>query len=70
LNAAALRCGIVDRVMVFVAPLLFGGHGGKGIFAGAGVERLDEATTLGAIQVRRFGDDTLIEGEVQSCSPA
>jgi len=56
--------------MIFVAPLLFGGHGGKGIFAGAGVERLSEATTLTEIRVRRFGDDTLIEGEVPPCSPA
>ena len=69
LNAAALRCGIVDRAMIFVAPLLLGGHGGKGIFAGTGVERLCEATSLTEIRVRRFGDDTLIEGEVQPCSP-
>ena len=70
LNAAALHSGIVDRMMIFVAPLLLGGHGGKGIFAGSGVERLCEATALTEIRIRRFGDDTLIEGEVQPCSPA
>ncbi|BCR04764.1 riboflavin biosynthesis protein RibD [Desulfuromonas versatilis] len=69
LNAAALEAGLVDRVMLFVAPKLLGGFGGKGIFAGAGVERLAEARLLEDLRVTRFGDDILVEGEVRPCSP-
>lgn len=70
LNASALKAGIIDRVMIFVAPLLIGGGEAPGIFAGRGVERLAEALRLSEIKVRRYGDDTLIEGEVRRCSPA
>lgn len=69
LNAAVLEAALVDRVMVFVAPMLIGGEGGKGIFAGHGVERLADAVCLTDIRVSRFGDDTLIEGEVETCLP-
>jgi diaminohydroxyphosphoribosylaminopyrimidine deaminase/5-amino-6-(5-phosphoribosylamino)uracil reductase len=70
LNAAALRAGVIDRVMVFVAPLLLGGADAPGIFAGSGVERLSEALRLTDVETSRYGDDTLIEGEVARCSPA
>jgi diaminohydroxyphosphoribosylaminopyrimidine deaminase/5-amino-6-(5-phosphoribosylamino)uracil reductase len=70
LNAAALQAGIVDRVLLFFAPLLLGGSQGPGLFAGAGVERLSDAVRLDDVRVGRCGDDTLIEGEVRRCSPA
>lgn len=70
LNAAALSAGIVDRVMVFVAPLLLGGNDGVALFDGPGVLRISEARRLGDVRVTRFGDDILIEGEVLPCSPA
>lgn len=70
LNAAALRAGLIDRVMIFIAPLLLGSGEAPGVFAGRGPERLADALKLSDIQVRRFGDDTLIEGEVRGCSPA
>ncbi len=69
LNAGALAADIVDRVMIFVAPKLLGGFGGKGIFAGCGVATLAEARELEDVLVTRFGDDILIEGEVKRCSP-
>ncbi len=70
LNAAFLRAGLVDRMMVFVAPKVIGGSGGYGIFAGQGVARLADAVELEEIRVSRFGDDVLIEGEVKRCLPA
>lgn len=70
LNAAFLKAGLVDRMMVFVAPKVIGGSGGPGIFAGAGVACLADAVGLEEIRVSRFGDDVLIEGEVKRCLPA
>ncbi len=70
LNNAMLQAGLIDRVMVFVAPKLVGGDDGFGIFAGAGVRCLGEALTLADVRSCRFDDDILIEGEVVRCSPA
>jgi diaminohydroxyphosphoribosylaminopyrimidine deaminase / 5-amino-6-(5-phosphoribosylamino)uracil reductase len=69
LNASALRSGLIDRVMIFIAPLLLGSGEAPGIFAGRGPERLAEALKLTGVRVRQFADDTLIEGEVCQCSP-
>ncbi len=70
LNAAALQAGIVDRLMIFYAPLLLGGSQGTGLFAGPGVDRLADAVRLDDVRTTRYGDDTLIEAEVRRCSPA
>ncbi len=70
LNAAFLKAGLIDRVMVFVAPKIIGGSSGYGIFAGEGVARLADALPLHDIRFRQFGDDVLIEGEVRRCLPA
>lgn len=69
LNGAFWRAGLVNRVMMFVTPKIVGGDDGKGVFAGPGVLTMDGATVLHDVRVRRFGDDTLIEGEVGGCSP-
>ncbi len=69
LNTGFFEAGLIDRMLVFVAPKLLGGCGGFGIFAGQGVSRLADALPLGEIRIQRFGDDVLIEGEVQRCSP-
>ncbi|TFH64371.1 MAG: bifunctional diaminohydroxyphosphoribosylaminopyrimidine deaminase/5-amino-6-(5-phosphoribosylamino)uracil reductase RibD, partial [Candidatus Zixiibacteriota bacterium] len=68
LNSAALRAGIVDRVMFFLAPLVLGGRG-TGVFFGTGVDFLGDAIRLSPIHLARIGDDIVIEGEViRSCS--
>jgi diaminohydroxyphosphoribosylaminopyrimidine deaminase / 5-amino-6-(5-phosphoribosylamino)uracil reductase len=69
LNASALHAGMVDRLMVYVAPKLVGGDG-LGMFSGKGVEQMTDAVALTEISTTMFGDDVLIEGEVQRCSPA
>ncbi len=68
LNAAMLRAGLVQRAMIFVAPLLLGGAG-KGIFAGEGVSRLAQALRLRDLRFQPFEGDLLIEGEVEGCLP-
>ncbi|NJC88819.1 MAG: bifunctional diaminohydroxyphosphoribosylaminopyrimidine deaminase/5-amino-6-(5-phosphoribosylamino)uracil reductase RibD [Desulfuromonas sp.] len=69
LTGALLRAELVDRVRLFVAPLLLGGSNGKPLFAGNGVVRLADALRLNGLQVSRVGEDLLLEGEVVSCSP-
>lgn len=70
LSSSLLQAGLIDRVMIFVAPVLIGGNDGKGLFAGRGAARIADALRLSDICVSRFGDDILIEGDVGKCSPA
>lgn len=64
LNDGALRAGIVKRLMVFVAPRLFGGESSKTPIAGIGVETPSEAVMLQLLDVRNKGGDLLLEYEV------
>jgi diaminohydroxyphosphoribosylaminopyrimidine deaminase/5-amino-6-(5-phosphoribosylamino)uracil reductase len=62
LAGEAMRLGLIDKYMLFYAPKLVGGGDGLGLFAGKGVERMDEARKLNDISITRFGDDWLVEG--------
>jgi diaminohydroxyphosphoribosylaminopyrimidine deaminase/5-amino-6-(5-phosphoribosylamino)uracil reductase len=62
LNAAALAAGIVDHCLLFLAPVLIGGHAAPGLLAGGGVDRLAQAPRLREVAVERLGDDLLISG--------
>lgn len=63
LNAAFLEAGLVDRVLVFVAPILLGGREAPSPLGGAG-RTLKEAFRLSSITARPLGEDLLIEGNI------
>lgn len=69
LNQSLLGAGLVDRVMVFIAPKLLGGDDGKGMFSGPGARALADAVTVREVRVSFYGTDILIEGEVGACLP-
>jgi len=60
--ASALGAGIVDKVLIFVAPKIIGGRGAKTPVEGAGVETIAEAMSVQGMSVRRIGSDIAIEG--------
>jgi diaminohydroxyphosphoribosylaminopyrimidine deaminase/5-amino-6-(5-phosphoribosylamino)uracil reductase len=62
-HAAFLDAGLVDRVALFLAPLLLGGRGAPGVVGGAGRE-LKSAVRLGPLAVSAVGDDLLVEADV------
>lgn len=64
LNAAFLEAGLVDRVRLFVAPVLLGGRQSPGPVGGAG-RALKEAFRLRGVTVRPVGEDLLIEGDLE-----
>lgn len=64
LHGAALEAGIVDRVALFVAPLLLGGTDAVPLLGGAGAATLSEAWRVTDVTVERVGDDWLITGAV------
>lgn len=65
LHHGALHAGIVDRLCVFVAPLLLGGSG-LPVFSGPGVTDLKDAFRLRQLHVERCGDDLFLHGELES----
>jgi len=62
--ASALSANIVDKFMIFYAPKLMGGDDGISICCGPGPEFMRGCRALTDIQVRRFGDDVMIEGYI------
>jgi len=62
--ASALSTGIVDKVLFFYAPKILGGDDGIPICKGPGVDLMDHCIPVKDIQVRRFGDDIMIEGYI------
>jgi diaminohydroxyphosphoribosylaminopyrimidine deaminase/5-amino-6-(5-phosphoribosylamino)uracil reductase len=66
--ASSLAARIVDKVIFFYAPRILGGDDGIPICSGAGPELMSESIPLKDIDVRRFGDDIMIEGYIDPCS--
>ena len=62
--ASALSAGIVDKVLFFYAPKILGGDDGIPICKGPGADLMDHCIPVKDIQVRRFGDDIMIEGYI------
>ncbi len=63
LNWAFIEAGLVDRVAIFIAPMLIGGAVAPTAVGGSGLT-LPEALRLASVEVRQVGHDWLIEGDV------
>lgn len=61
--AAALREGVVDKVLFFYAPLLLGGDG-RAMIGSLGVDRVAAGHKLHTITVDRIGQDLLVTAYV------
>jgi diaminohydroxyphosphoribosylaminopyrimidine deaminase/5-amino-6-(5-phosphoribosylamino)uracil reductase len=57
------RRGLVDRYVLYLAPALFGGDDGRGLFAGAGAPTIGDAWRGRIVDVRRVGDDLRVDLE-------
>lgn len=68
LLASALSVGLVDRLLVFYAPKVLGGADSRSMVAGSGVDDPSEGGGWRLGEVRRIGEDLLVEA--WRCSPA
>ena len=69
LNFSALQSGIVQKVQAYIAPKLFGGASAKSPVGGAGIAEVAQCVRLKNPKIQWFGDDILIESEVDgTCS--
>lgn len=64
INASALREGIVDKILLFLAPMLIGGKSTPTAVGGDGIEALSQAVRLRDVRIERFDDDILLEGYI------
>ncbi len=63
-SAGALRAGVVNKVIYYLAPMLIGGQQAPGAIGGEGVQRLDDAFRLRDVRTSRLGPDLLVEAYI------
>ena len=62
INGSALQEGVVDKVLLFLAPILIGGKSTPTAVGGEGIDALRQAKRLRELRIERFDEDILIEG--------
>jgi len=65
LNYSALEEGIVDKVITFISPKIFGGISGKTPVGGEGIKHVKDSIMLTDTQVTRLDEDIMIEGYIK-----
>lgn len=63
-NFSALKEGIIDKVIIFIAPKIVGGRTAPTLVGGEGVSSVKEAFRVGNMKINKIGDDIMIEGKV------
>ena len=53
--------GLVDRYVLYIAPVLFGGDDGRALFAGAGAGTIGDVWRGRLVSVERLGEDLRVE---------
>jgi diaminohydroxyphosphoribosylaminopyrimidine deaminase / 5-amino-6-(5-phosphoribosylamino)uracil reductase len=61
---SAVRDGVADRIVFYLAPILVGGAGASSALEGAGFAPIAEALQVTLTSVERIGDDLRLEGDV------
>ncbi len=65
INASALQEGIVDKALIFLAPILIGGKAAPTAVGGDGIASLTQAVRLHDTRIEALGDDILVEGYIR-----
>ena len=55
--------GLIDRIVVYVAPALFGGDDARPMFTGAGAPTIAEVRRGRFVGITRLGDDLRLDYE-------
>jgi diaminohydroxyphosphoribosylaminopyrimidine deaminase/5-amino-6-(5-phosphoribosylamino)uracil reductase len=69
-NASALRAGLVDRVILYVAPALLGGQDARSVIGGTSPQVLSDARRLENLRITRVGNDLKIEASPARVTPS
>ena len=63
INNSALKAGIVDKIYIFISPILVGGKQAPGLIGGMGVSKIVKALSLKNMKVTKMGEDLMVEAE-------
>lgn len=66
---SALREGIVDKVVCFIAPKILGGANAPSPVGGDGIPLMEDAILLKNMNVKRIGEDLMVEAMVAHDRP-
>ena len=61
LNASLVEHGLVDKMYCYIAPKIVGGADAKSPVEGTGIQYMKDALEFSDVQIKRFGEDVLIE---------
>lgn len=64
INSGLLKEGLIDKIILFYAPILIGGKGAYNLIGGKGVDFLKDAYKIDIAAVKRFKEDIYVEGYV------
>ncbi len=56
--------GLADKIIVVIAPIIIGGGDAKTAVAGKGVDKVVNSFKLKRVDIKRFGQDTMISGYI------
>jgi len=62
LNGSMLQAGLIDKLMLFYAPIIVGGEGSPSGFAFRGPEAMSAAYRLQGVKLETYGDDWCVTG--------
>lgn len=62
---SAIEQKIVDKVRIYVAPIILGGKNSPSIIGGQGVSTIAEADKLSNVEIKRCGIDFVLEGYIK-----
>jgi len=57
-------CGLVDKVIAFIAPIIIGGKEAKTPVGGRGVDKVIDSFRLERVSLEKLGEDLMISGYV------
>lgn len=63
--ANALRSGVVNELICFVAPIIIGGRDAPTFVEGEGISRVYNAIKISGLKVRKSGNDLMITGKIK-----
>ncbi len=64
LNGSLLKEGLLDKIILFYAPILIGGKAAFNLIGGRGVDFLKDAARVDITVVKRYKEDICVEGYV------
>ena len=56
---------LVDKVLIFISPIIIGGRGAKAAVDGCGIDNISEAWHLDRLSTETFADNILLSGYVE-----